>query len=685
VPPAFKVVLFTGGRGSRILSAPLVTSPEVTLTLAINGYDDGASTGEVRRFLGDALGPSDFRKNAGWLARARGSCGGALIDLLEARLPAPCAASDALALFERIRGGATSAPATSLSDLETLASRVDADARIAVGARLSKFEDELRRGGRGFNFDDCAIGNVVFAGAFLLSGRQFNAAVDDYSRLVGLPPGLLENVTDGTNAYLVAVDEQGRLLGSEGDIVDARRRNRIRDIFLVSRPPTAAEMNGDAAGVTRFVTEHAQAVQLNPRLLARLEEADLIVYSPGTQHSSLFPSYLTPGLSTAIARNLRALKLLVTNLREDAEIGDISAVDLIERAVFYLKEKNRLSTPTPCLITHYLLNDPRSESAERVYVPLGRLETLEDPRLVRVANYEDGVTGRHDATKVLAPFLESLVTRPRPQRLGVWLQHASSANKLTQTVLEMIRGGISELPIDVTVFGADASSDAGFAGSVGFAMESVPARAGEDEDAAIRAAVERRQIDYLVLFDSSGMYRGEDIAALAAHLALGRLDAVWGSRRLSLREIRESYRLRYRKTPLLGAVSYLGSHLLSLSYLVCYGRYVTDTLSGVRVVRAGYLNRVTVPLTSVQANHQLLSAVLSDKADLLETPVHFFPLSPERVRRPGVLDGILSLANVFRWRFAPPVRQAPASSPAQAVPLNGRKDARSPQPHVTGR
>ena len=74
VPPAsgtespeqqpFNVVLFSGGRGSAALARQLVASPSVHLTIVINGYDDGASTGEVRRLLGDSLGPSDFRKNA---------------------------------------------------------------------------------------------------------------------------------------------------------------------------------------------------------------------------------------------------------------------------------------------------------------------------------------------------------------------------------------------------------------------------------------------------------------------------------------------------------------------------------------------------------------------------------------------------------------------------------------------
>ena len=75
---ALRVILFSGGRGSGALTTALVRMPGVDVTLAINGYDDGASTGEVRRFLGDALGPSDFRKNASRLATALGElCAGA--------------------------------------------------------------------------------------------------------------------------------------------------------------------------------------------------------------------------------------------------------------------------------------------------------------------------------------------------------------------------------------------------------------------------------------------------------------------------------------------------------------------------------------------------------------------------------------------------------------------------------
>src|SRR3954465_12157438 len=103
--PTVRVVLFSGGRGSGALMRQLISRAGVSLTIAINGYDDGASTGEVRRFLGDALGPSDFRKNASRLARLLRSCPPALIDLLDLRLDPGLAEADTGArLASAVRG-----------------------------------------------------------------------------------------------------------------------------------------------------------------------------------------------------------------------------------------------------------------------------------------------------------------------------------------------------------------------------------------------------------------------------------------------------------------------------------------------------------------------------------------------------------------------------------------------------
>ncbi|MFN0109149.1 MAG: 2-phospho-L-lactate transferase CofD family protein, partial [Blastocatellia bacterium] len=397
-----------------------------------------------------------------------------------------------------------------------------------------------------------------------------------------------------------------------------------------------------------FIARRTRIPAINSRLLDRIAEADLIIYSPGTQHSSLFPSYLTPGLGEAIARNLTAVKLLITNLQEDAEIPDSSAVDIIERAVYYLKDRNTKAIPTPCLITHYLLNDHLQTGDDKPYVPLGRLESLEDPRLVRIGNYEEGTTGTHDAAKILLPFINGILNRGTGQRVAVWLLETDSLNKIAQTMLEALRVGLNKLPLTVSMFySSDESLDPAFAASLPFAVHNVK-EDGKTETEAFRQAMAGQNFDYVLLFDSSGMYRGEEIVNIVSLLTNPRLDAVWGSRRLSVKDINESYKLRYRHNVLLGAISYAGSHLLSLAYLLRYGRYLSDTLSAARAIRASYLRDEQLDIADSRFNQKLLCLLLEDQAEVIETPVQFFPLSPDKVRRTTVLDGLRSLMTVLR-------------------------------------
>jgi hypothetical protein len=192
--------------------------------------------------------------------------------------------------------------------------------------------------------------------------------------------------------------------------------------------------------------------------------------------------------------------------------------------------------------------------------------------------------------------------------------------------------------------------DSTFLASLPFATENL---GDSGSGPPFHEVLDREPFDYVVLFESSGMYIGEDAVRLIAHVAFGRLDAVWGSRRLSVRRIQESYRLRYRQKLLLGATSYIGSHLLSLGYLLLFGRYVSDSLSAARAVRAEYVRQARVDPADKQANHHILSALLRDGAELIETSIGFCSLSPERVRRTSVRDGLRAFLTMARWRLKP--------------------------------
>ena len=55
------VAVINGGRGASGLISALLERPYINLTSIVNAYDDGKSTGEIRKFFA-MLGPSDLRK-----------------------------------------------------------------------------------------------------------------------------------------------------------------------------------------------------------------------------------------------------------------------------------------------------------------------------------------------------------------------------------------------------------------------------------------------------------------------------------------------------------------------------------------------------------------------------------------------------------------------------------------------
>jgi hypothetical protein len=122
--------------------------------------------------------------------------------------------------------------------------------------------------------------------------------------------------------------------------------------------------------------------------------------------------------------------------------------------------------------------------------------------------------------------------------------------------------------------------------------------------------------------------------------------------------VEASLRFRYQHNVLLGTASYVGSHLLSLACLMLYGRYIFDTLSAVRAIRADDALGIDVALTHKRANQHLLARLLRRKAEILEVPVQFIPISPERVKRTSLVEGVQSLGALVagRLRAAEPRR-----------------------------
>ena len=335
------VTMFCGGRGAASITRGMLVTPGVGLSLVVNGYDNGLSTGALRRYLPGMLGPSDFRKNLLLHLDPADPAQAALAGLIEHRLPGGTTPAGLTAVIEEIalrRGPFAALPEA---------------AREAVTADLRVFARRLADHPHGLDLADCALGNLVFAGAYLRLGRDFNAAVDACVRTFGSPVRLL-NVTNGENAFLAALRGDGRLLADEADIVAPQDPGVITDLFLLREPLGArrrAELESLPPGWTRRILGSERAeVTPNPRALRAIRDGDLVVYGPGTPHSSLLPSYLTPGVADAVAGSRAAAKVFVVNTREDHDIRGLSAPELVDRTLAHLGDpRNERRTVTHVL------------------------------------------------------------------------------------------------------------------------------------------------------------------------------------------------------------------------------------------------------------------------------------------------------------------------------------------------
>ncbi|MBO3747535.1 YvcK family protein [Streptosporangiaceae bacterium NEAU-GS5] len=374
------VVLFAGGRGSASIARRLLRIRGIRLSLVINGYDNGHSTGALRRYLPGMLGPSDFRKNLPLHLDRSDPAEDAQVRVLEHRLPP----------------GTTRAGLRDLVDALAVGRHLGFAAlprqvRAAVARDLTAFADRLDRRPDGFDLADCALGNLVLAGAYLRLDGDFNAAIRACAASFGSPAQLV-NVTNGENAFLVAVKRDGRLLADEADIVAPQDAAPITRLFLLPGPLSPARRAELAAlppdRVRETLAGGAAWVSLNPHAREAILGADIIVYGPGTPHSSLLPTYLTPALDDAIAASRARAKVFVVNIGADHDVQGLTAFDLVDLTLSYLGDPLNERRAVTHVLCHRPVATPRSVTREGVRWVVA---DLEDP----------GRPGTHDGRRTV--------------------------------------------------------------------------------------------------------------------------------------------------------------------------------------------------------------------------------------------------------------------------------------------
>lgn len=661
-----KVVVFGGGRGATSILEALVTHPQVTVTALLNAYDDGLSTGRLRAYIPGMLGPSDIRKNIGTLMPASEACDQAMKRLLDFRFPEGTTCEDAWASLGSFANGAGQPADNRLAELQESLSIRQSRGIASYLTSFRSYETAEHASGQAFDYGDCSIGNLMFAGCYLRCGRDFNGAIADFSSFCRVR-GKVLNVTDGRNYVLVAIKADGSFVPNEAQIVAPQSSSPVSEIFLLERYCNPAEelaiQEMDPADRMQHLHRLACYPQPNPQALDSIAAADLIIYGPGTQHSSLFPSYHTRGIAQAIAENKAAEKVFVGNIVHDHDIANATVQALISLFVSNMRRAATMPLDAGTLITKLFVQEPDRKNQNRpvsgTYIPFDPASLAMQQGGIRARDWEAD-TGRHAGGQIvdeilgIAKNLLSVRIEPLRHMISIVVPVLNEARTIGQVLSELEALDLTSHDIRKEIIVVDGGSTDG---SLDIAREHKAVRVyslGDERGrgAAFRLGVEQARGNLVVLFPADGEYSCVDILTVATPIIDNKFNAVFGSRAVKCVNLGERIRSIYGNRQADYLVSKYGGMALSIASLFLYNRYVTDPLSTLKAYDKSLLVSLNLDSQGVDLECEILGKIARREEYILEVPVQYFPRTKEQGKKIRFWDGVQALAALVRYRFS---------------------------------
>jgi len=398
------VVVFNGGRGAANLIPELINHyKDYKVQSIVNAYDDGKSTGQIREFF-EMLGPSDIRKVQQLMLSKNLSDYESINKIFDLRFPVHYSNASIIKILrnESTKRGANFF-GNFFNDKELLKKLRHLLKLFLINYDLIKKVSPSKK----LSFKDCSLMNCLYAAAYISNNRNIDHAAKEFEKIFNLSGSVLPSSLE--NKKLVGLRSDGTILFSEAQIVELRSNVSIERVFLLDSYPSK---NGFKQATIKqkkdFLESHHSYVEATPRVLRAIKDADIIIYSAGTQHSSLYPTYFSNGVATSIVENKRALKVFIANIGADYETPFYKAHDYILGALKYLNLGASFNFEAKDYFDIALINNSKKRDKSYVKIDSKRLQTI--PVKTVIKKFELNYSGKHDGSKI-AKFIHDTFTQ----------------------------------------------------------------------------------------------------------------------------------------------------------------------------------------------------------------------------------------------------------------------------------
>ncbi len=171
----------------------------------------------------------------------------------------------------------------------------------------------------------------------------------------------------------------------------------------------------------------------------------------------------------------------------------------------------------------------------------------------------------------------------------------------------------------------------------GVRVHRMPVNGGKGK--AVRAGIDRAVGDYLIIQDADLEYDPQDYIPMVRAILEKRGDVIYGSRYMS-----------GGRHPNQSLAAYLGGRSLSLVMLACTGRYLTDTVTALKLFPRQLLPELQLETTGFETDHEITAKVLARGLRIVEVPVRYHPRSKAEGKKIGLRDWFIGARTFWRYR-----------------------------------